>query len=114
MILEEEADAIIGAGRHERTVDREAYRVGHYDRKLTTTSGEVIIRMPKLTGMRFAAAIIECYRERDGRDAPGRRFLRKDRGRLRDPLGFERLGVHGVQPQREGIRRNGGMEEQSA
>ena len=52
------------AERHERTAEREAYRAGHCERKLATTSGEVAIRMPKLKGMRFTTAIIERYRRR--------------------------------------------------
>ena len=64
-LLEEEADDLVGAGRYERTADREAYRAGHYDRKLATTSGEVTLRMPKLKGVRFATAIIERYRRRE-------------------------------------------------
>ena len=64
-LLEEEADDLVGAGRYERTADREAYRAGHYDRKLVTTSGEVTVRMPKLKGMRFTTAIIERYRRRE-------------------------------------------------
>lgn len=47
-LLEEEADDLVGAERYERTAGREAYRAGHYDRKLVTTSGEVTVRMPKL------------------------------------------------------------------
>lgn len=64
-LLEEEAGDLVGAERYERTVDREAYRAGHYERKLATTSGEVTIRMPKLKGMRFTTAIIEHYRRRE-------------------------------------------------
>ena len=64
-LLDEEADDLVGAERHERTADREAYRAGHHERKLTTTSGEVTIRMPKLKGMRFTAAIIERHRRRE-------------------------------------------------
>lgn len=56
--LLEEADDLVGAERYERTAGREAYRVGHYDRKLVTTSGEVKVRMPKLKGMSFTTAII--------------------------------------------------------
>ena len=40
-LLEEEADDLIGAERYERSADREAYRAGHYERGLTTTSNEV-------------------------------------------------------------------------
>ena len=64
-LLDEEADDLVGAERYERTADREAYRAGHYERKLTTTSGEVTIRMPKPKGMRFATAVIERCRRRE-------------------------------------------------
>ena len=64
-LLEEEAGDLVGAERHERTADREAYRAGHYDRKLVTTSGEVTAHMPKLKGVRFTTAIIERYRRRE-------------------------------------------------
>lgn len=64
-LLEEEAGDLVGAERYERTADREAYRAGHYERKLTTTSGEVTVRMPRLKGMRFTTAIIERCRRRE-------------------------------------------------
>lgn len=64
-LLAEEADDLIGAERYERTAEREAYRAGHYDRGLATTSGEVTIRMPKLKGMRFTTAIIDRYKRRE-------------------------------------------------
>ncbi len=64
-LLEEEADDLMGADRYERTADREAYRAGHYERGLATTSGQVILKMPKLKGMRFATAIIERCRRRE-------------------------------------------------
>lgn len=64
-LLEEEAGDLVGAERYERTAGREAYRAGHYDRNLTTSSGEVTIRMPKLKGMRFTTAVIERYRRRE-------------------------------------------------
>ena len=64
-LLEEEADDLIKADRYERTVEREAYRAGHYERGLTTTSGQITLKMPKLKGMRFATAIIERYKRRE-------------------------------------------------
>ena len=64
-LLEEEADDLVGAERYERTAEREAYRAGHYDRSLATSSGEVTIHMPKLKGMRSTTAIIERYRRRE-------------------------------------------------
>lgn len=64
-LLEAEADDLVGAERYERTAEREAYRAGHYDRGLTTSSGEVTIHMPKLKGARLATAAIERYRRRE-------------------------------------------------
>lgn len=64
-LLEEEADDLVGAERYERTADRDAYRAGHYERGLTTTSGQVTLKMPKLKGMRFTTAIIERYKRRE-------------------------------------------------
>ena len=63
--MEAEADELVGAERYERTAEREAYRAGHYDRGLTTSSGEVTIHMPKLKGARFTTAAIERYRRRE-------------------------------------------------
>ncbi len=64
-LLEEEAGDLVGAERYERTAEREACRAGHYERSLTTSSGEVTIRMPKLKGMRFATAITGRCRRRE-------------------------------------------------
>lgn len=64
-LLEAEADELVGAERYERTAEREAYRAGHYDRGLTTSSGEVTIHMPKLKGARLATAAIERHRRRE-------------------------------------------------
>lgn len=64
-LLEEEADDLVGAERYERTANREAYRSGHYKRGLTTTSGQVTLKVPKLRGMHFTTAIIDRYRRRE-------------------------------------------------
>lgn len=52
-------------GKYERTAARQGYRNGHYNRKLTTTSGEVRLEVPKLKGVPFETAIIERYRRRE-------------------------------------------------
>lgn len=87
-LLEEEAGDLVNADRYERTADREAYRAGHYERSLTTTSGQGTLRMPKLKGMRFARAIIERCRRREspveevsGRVAAGQATMPKRMGR---------------------------------
>lgn len=64
-LLEQEAAELTNAGRYERTEERQGYRSGHYERNLTTTSGEVKLRMPKLKGVAFETAIIERYRRRE-------------------------------------------------
>jgi len=64
-LLEKEAAELTNAGRYERTEERQGYRSGHYERNLTTTSGEVKLKMPKLKGVAFETAIIERYRRRE-------------------------------------------------
>lgn len=117
-LLEEEADDLVGADRYERTAEREAYRAGHYERGLTTTSGQVTLRMPKLKGMRFATAIIERYGRREASveeamiethlvGVSARRI--EDAGEILG--GVVRVGDHSIQPQRGGLRGHGGVEE---
>lgn len=64
-LLDEEASELVGAGRYERTAGREAYRSGHYARKLVTGAGEVELNVPKLRGATFQTAVIERYRRRE-------------------------------------------------
>jgi len=64
-LLEQEAADLTNAGRYERTEKRKGYRSGHYERDLTTTSGDVKLKMPKLKGVAFETAIIERYRRRE-------------------------------------------------
>lgn len=64
-LLEKEAEELVNASKYERTAEREGYRAGHYDRNLTTTSGDVTLKMPRLKGVAFETAIIERYRRRE-------------------------------------------------
>lgn len=64
-LLEQEAKDLTQAAKYERTESRQGYRAGHYDRNLTTTSGEVTLKVPKLKGIPFETAIIERYRRRE-------------------------------------------------
>ena len=64
-LLEKEADSLTQAARYERSEVRQGYRSGHYDRNLTTTSGDVTLHMPRLKGVSFETAIIERYRRRE-------------------------------------------------
>ena len=61
-LLNKEAEELTSAAKYERTENRQGYRSGHYSRKLTTTSGEVRLDIPKLKGVPFETAIIERYR----------------------------------------------------
>ena len=63
--LEKEAESLTQAARYERSEARQGYRSGHYDRNLTTTSGDVTLHMPRLKGVSFETAIIERYRRRE-------------------------------------------------
>ena len=64
-LLEKEAKELTQAAKYERTEARQGYRSGHYDRNLTTTSGDVTLKMPRLKGIPFETAIIERYRRRE-------------------------------------------------
>lgn len=64
-LLEKEAETLTQATRYERNEARQGYRSGHYNRRLTTTSGDVTLHMPRLKGIPFDTAIIERYRRRE-------------------------------------------------
>jgi len=64
-MLEAEATQLTNAAKYERSGERQGYRGGHYNRNLTTTSGDVTLKMPKLKGVNFETAIIERYRRRE-------------------------------------------------
>ena len=64
-LLEAEAEKLTQAARYERNEARQGYRSGHYDRNLTTTSGDVTLHVPRLKGISFETAIIERYRRRE-------------------------------------------------
>ena len=49
-LLEKEAESLTQAARYERSEARQGYRSGHYDRNLTTTSGDVTLHVPRLKG----------------------------------------------------------------
>ena len=63
-LLEAEAEKLTQAARYERNEQRQGYRSGHYNRNLTTTSGDVTLKVPKLKGISLETAIIERYRRR--------------------------------------------------
>ena len=65
MLLEAEADKLTPAARYERSEQRQGYRSDHYSCNLTTTSGDVTLKVPKLKGSSFETAIIERFRRRE-------------------------------------------------
>ena len=69
-LLEAEAEKLTQAARYERNEQRQGYRSGHYSRNLTTTSGDVTLKVPKLKGISFETAIIERYRRRESSGHP--------------------------------------------
>lgn len=64
-MLDAEADALCGAKRYERSIDRVDTRAGHYERSLETTAGPVTLQVPKLRTLPFETQIIERYRRRE-------------------------------------------------
>lgn len=45
-LLDEEADRVAGAGKYERSADRQDARAGNYRRKPQTKAGEVELKVP--------------------------------------------------------------------
>ncbi|MEC5293503.1 IS256 family transposase [Aurantimonas sp. C2-6-R+9] len=48
LLMEADVEGMIGAGRHERTLERATYRNGYRDRSLDTRVGSLQLRIPKL------------------------------------------------------------------
>ncbi len=63
-LLEKEAESLTQAARYERSEARQGYRSGHYDRNLTTTSGDVTLHVPRLKGVPFACAALQNHLDR--------------------------------------------------
>ena len=54
IIMEADVDGVIGAGRFERSADRQTWRNGYRDRTLETRLGPLNLKIPKLrTGSYF-------------------------------------------------------------
>src|SRR3954467_14589300 len=64
-LIEAEATAFIGAGRHERTDTRTAQRNGHRPRLLSTPAGDVELGIPKLRQGSFFPSLLERRRRID-------------------------------------------------
>lgn len=50
-LLEAEAEKLTQAARYERNEQRQGYHSGHYTRNLTTTSGDVTLKVLSLKGI---------------------------------------------------------------
>ena len=111
-LLDHEANELVNAEKYERSGDRKGYRSGHYDRNFTTTSGDIILHVPKLKGIQFETAIIERYRRRECsvEEALIEMYLSTSRrGHHRSSVGNEGLTGNDQQPQQEGLRTHRGM-----
>lgn len=64
-LLEAEAEKFTQAAWYKHNEQRQGYRIGHYNRNLTTISGDVTLKIPKLKRISFETAIIERYRRRE-------------------------------------------------
>src|SRR3712207_6072678 len=64
-LIEAELTAVIGAGPHERTETRTAQRNGSRPRVLTTTAGDLELRIPKLRAGSFFPSLLERRRRID-------------------------------------------------
>ncbi|MGH8867695.1 MAG: IS256 family transposase [Actinomycetes bacterium] len=64
-LIEAELTAVIGAGPHERTELRAGHRNGHRPRVLSTTAGDLELRIPKLRSGSFFPSLLERRRRVD-------------------------------------------------
>jgi transposase-like protein len=64
-MLDAEADRVAGAGKYERSAERQDTRAGSYQRKLQTKAGEVTLKVPRLRKLPLETAIIERYKRRE-------------------------------------------------
>ena len=64
-LIEAEATAVIGAGPHERSTERTNQRNGHRPRLLSTTAGDVNLKIPKLRHGSFFPSLLERRRRID-------------------------------------------------
>jgi transposase-like protein len=64
-LIEAELSAVIGAAPHERTPERLAQRNGHRPRVLSTTAGDLELRIPKLRAGSFFPCLLERRRRVD-------------------------------------------------
>lgn len=64
-LIEAELTDAIGAGLHERTESRTAQRNGHRTRTLSTTAGDLELRIPKLRTGSFFPSLLERRRRVD-------------------------------------------------
>src|SRR5688500_14617226 len=64
-LIEAELTAVIGAGPHERSETRTAQRNGSRPRTLTTTAGDLELRIPKLRAGSFFPSLLVRRRRCD-------------------------------------------------
>ena len=64
-LIEAELTAVIGASPHERTATRTAQRNGSRPRTLSTTAGDLELRIPKLCTGLFFPSLLERRRRLD-------------------------------------------------
>jgi putative transposase len=64
-LLDAEAEQLVGAGRYERSAERQDTRAGHYERSFDMKVGRIKLQMPKLRKLSFETSIIERYKRRE-------------------------------------------------
>ena len=72
-LLEAEAQKLMKAARYERSEARQGYRSGHYDRNLTTTSGDVTLHISFLPQRFLCCPLLKseaCCQDAQGYSRP--------------------------------------------
>ena len=64
-LIEAEATETIGADRYQRSQERGTYRNGHRPKTVSTTAGDIEVRIPKLRAGSFFPSLLERRRRID-------------------------------------------------
>ena len=76
-LLEKEAESLTQAARYERIEARQGYRSGHYDRNLTTISGDVTLHMSSFLLFSICATYCTLSKGKTSGCRVVSRFMRK-------------------------------------
>jgi len=70
-LLDKEANKLVNTGKYERTNERMGNRSGYHTKQLTTTAGDVKLKVPRLKGIPFETQMLMFCRRGPYRNVSG-------------------------------------------